>query len=468
MSAAVCFVTVRRRSRERRWAGRGVGRRKTMQKHLLLVVKKQQQRARRKLLLRRPRNQEEEKEEKDGRRRAIDRPLSSIPLLVALVLVVSDFLVLLALVFHLLLVESSSSLILSPCGPAGRPPPLLLNSTTKSGKTTTALIAVWILDSALLCCAVLCRSSFRRTPAITRDDGPSLLPSSWNAWIVSGSLVQLGGGGRKEEEEEVRPAMRRTKEDEGRPADGRMRTSSLSSSLVVLVLVLGTFSSVAVSSISPRFPTTADSLNPWLAADGGLILRAVAGPGNSSPLNWIRPNPGSCAPKPAIPPCPSDRYCRLPSNNNNKTAIISSESSSSSLVCLPYLQQQQSVVVVVGEDDEEEQNPSSAECICGHPDGAKRIDALRKYHLQHCYHYSLWHVLSDTMREGIAISRQQCYAYVEAVQQLDNLAAHFVCQFEDIIRRYDCGQTFSSKSSCHQCKVFFFLFFVPNQNSSHY
>ena len=456
MSAAVCFLTVRRRSRERRWAGRGVGRRKTMQKHLLLVVKKQQQRARRKLLLRRPRNQEEEEKE-DGRRRAIDRPLSSIPLLVALVLVVSDFLVLLALVFHLLLVESSSSssLILSPCGPAGRPPPLLLNSTTKSGKTTTALIAVWILDSALLCCAVLCRSSFRRTPAITRDDGPSLLPSSWNAWIVSGSLVQLGG--RRKEEEEVRPAMRRTKEDEGRPADGRMRTSSLSSSLVVLVLVLGTFSSVAVSSISPRFPTTADSLNPWLAADGGLILRAVAGPGNSSPLNWIRPNPGSCAPKPAIPPCPSDRYCRLPSNNN-KTAIISSESSSSSLVCLPYLQQ--SVVVVVGEEDEEEeeQNPSSAECICGHPDGAKRIDALRKYHLQHCYHYSLWHVLSDTMREGIAISRQQCYAYVEAVQQLDNLAAHFVCQFEDIIRRYDCGQTFSSKSSCHQCKVFFSLF----------
>jgi hypothetical protein len=57
------------------------------------------------------------------------------------------------------------------------------------------------------------------------------------------------------------------------------------------------------------------------------------------------------------------------------------------------------------------------------------------------------------MREGIAISRSQCYAYLEAVERLDNLAAHFVCQFEDIIRRYDCGQTFSSKSSCQKCKV---------------
>jgi hypothetical protein len=97
--------------------------------------------------------------------------------------------------------------------------------------------------------------------------------------------------------------------------------------------------------------------------------------------------------------------------------------------------------------------PSPVECICGHVDGAKRIDALRKYHLHHCYHYKLWYVLSDTMLEGIARSRSQCYAYLAVVEQLDNLAAHFVCQYEDIIRRYDCAQTFSSKSSCQQCKV---------------
>ncbi|EFX66790.1 hypothetical protein DAPPUDRAFT_262581 [Daphnia pulex] len=326
-------------------------------------------------------------------------------------------------------------------------------------------------------------------------------------------------------------------------------SSTLSSSCLVVVLLLSSFSSFAVSSSTPgpafqsvpespssalagdRLPMT-DSLNPWLAADGGLILRAATGnTPNSSPLNWIRPNPGSCTPQPTIPACPSDRYCRLPETVgsfavNGRPFPVTFGHRSSSLPtnslnnsggssggskddvqngppsrdpakgnnarreggeeeverwsgrgvtaddggsrnadaavakvsqCLPYLKpSSRSQETSDGDRDE---GPSSAECICGHADGAKRVDTLRKYHLHHCYHYSLWHVLSDTMREGIAISRSQCYAYLEAVERLDNLAAHFVCQFEDIIRRYDCGQTFSSKSSCQKCKISVFLGF---------
>ena len=321
-------------------------------------------------------------------------------------------------------------------------------------------------------------------------------------------------------------------------------SSTLSSSCLVVVLLLSIFSSFAVSSSTPssafqsssspaiasdRLSMT-DSLNPWLAADGGLILRAANGnTPNSSPLNWIRPNPGSCTPHPTIPACPSDRYCRLPETTgnfavdgrpfpftfNHRSSSMSTNSLNNSgssnasnrvgsdqdyvqndqplfdtaksnngrredsgeredkerwsgrgvmaddgglrnadaavakvSQCLPYLKPSRSQ-----HSDGRNDGPSSAECICGHADGAKRVDTLRKYHLHHCYHYSLWHVLSDTMREGIAMSRSQCYAYLEAVERLDNLAAHFVCQFEDIIRRYDCGQTFSSKSSCQQCKV---------------
>ena len=271
-------------------------------------------------------------------------------------------------------------------------------------------------------------------------------------------------------------------------------------------LIIPTAGFVNVASGGHLQPLTADSLNPWLSADGGLILRAVS-PGNNNnnninplSLNWVRSNTGSCVPQPTTPACPSDRYCRLPEIANGNlaagsrssfaffdrnirplTTTTSSSSSSKSedeqrgdvvrqmiipsdstavanaSQCLPYLRPTNKIRNNKNSSNGASNNnssiPSPAECICGHTDGAKRIDALRKYHLHHCYHYKLWYILSDTMLEGIARSRSQCYAYLEIVEQLDNLAAHFVCQFEDIIRRYDCAQTFSSKSSCHQCKV---------------
>lgn len=232
---------------------------------------------------------------------------------------------------------------------------------------------------------------------------------------------------------------------------------------------------------------TAESLNPWLSADGGLILRAVSAANNnqnSLSLNWIRSNAGACVPQPRTPPCPSDRYCRLPENASgnlagretsaffdrsirpvttlsamNEGTIAPETAVANASQCLPYLRPMSKISSSTNKSKSSSSGssnssiPSPAECICGHLDGAKRIDALRKYHLHHCYHYKLWYVLSDTMLEGIARSRSQCYTYLAVVEQLDNLAAHFVCQFEDIIRRYDCAQTFSSKSSCQQCKV---------------
>ena len=244
---------------------------------------------------------------------------------------------------------------------------------------------------------------------------------------------------------------------------------------------------------------TAESLNPWLSADGGLILRAISAANNnqnSLSLNWIRSNAGACVPQPTTLACPSDRYCRLPeiasgnlagsretsaffdrsfrpTTTTATSAMNEGEQDAASQTiapetavanasqCLPYLRPTNKSSSSSSTNRSKSSSsgssnssiPSPVECICGHVDGAKRIDALRKYHLHHCYHYKLWYVLSDTMLEGIARSRSQCYAYLAVVEQLDNLAAHFVCQFEDIIRRYDCAQTFSSKSSCQQCKV---------------
>ncbi|KAI9553066.1 hypothetical protein GHT06_020957 [Daphnia sinensis] len=580
--------------------------------------------------------------DQDQRSAAIDGEAcywpSSIPLLVALVVVVSDFLVLLALVFHLF--ESSS--LLPPVSPSSIDPLVLTLSPCKevvpderescSGDplllptSDGTLFSIWIFDSVLLCCAVLCRlirtssiwlrrSKFRdrslclnsnklnRFSQRASDDGNkfnsrcdhvsranTLRPSDcdrarrirkcevtlrdWWHWlwpsnhthdarlsdVLAQSLSRHRGGGLQwtcvisqwrpncthldnnvgndvQFVKRRRPGFRlptsalpmllarnaaRLIFDNnkllgnslGRRAAGLSSTPTISSSCLAVVLLLSSFSSVVVSSSAPnpphqavpgsssaqsalasdRLPMT-DSLNPWLAADGGLILRAAAGDTpNSSPLNWIRPNPGSCIPQPTIPACPSDRFCRLPETSSFPVSLAHPNTSSPNGVigyrpldsgrdgrpgkngvtrgevrrngadddglrnadaavakasqCLPYLQPGRRE-----QSDAHDDGPSSAECICDHADGAKRVDTLRKYHLHHCYHYSLWHVLSDTMREGIAMSRSQCYAYLETVERLDNLAAHFVCQFEDIIRRYDCGQTFSSKSSCQQCKV---------------
>ena len=221
----------------------------------------------------------------------------------------------------------------------------------------------------------------------------------------------------------------------------------------LLVLLAGPSLMVAASGVLSLTP---DSLNPWLSNDGGLILRP---PGNAT--NWMR-SEGICSPHPPVEACRSDR---CPSEGGGMdsgdgsaylSAFLQRESSGLNPInsvervktndkgnasqCLPYLQ-----------------SGSQIECICAHGDGAKRIDTLRKYYLQHCYHYNLWHVLSNTMREGIARSRQQCYANLDVITSLDQLAAGFICQFEDIIRRYDCAQSFSQKSSCHQCKVSSFI-----------
>lgn len=264
------------------------------------------------------------------------------------------------------------------------------------------------------------------------------------------------------------------------PLSSPSSPSTSSCCFLAVVLLVGSLSPAVVSTPAGL---TAESLNPWLKADGGLILRVVTG---SSSLDWVRPNPGACQPRPTVPPCPSDRYCptrsaaeissasggfsnrpsspfvfsptghRSPSSSSSDTMGVSVPSANTSQ-CLPYLhstgRSKSSGGGGGGSVGGGGGGPSPAECICGHADGAKRIDALRKYHLHHCYHYNLWHVLSDTKREGITRSRSQCYANLEEVERLDSLAAHFVCQFEDILRRYDCAQTFSSKSSCQRCKV---------------
>ena len=237
-----------------------------------------------------------------------------------------------------------------------------------------------------------------------------------------------------------------------------VRFSAIGLVLILLVAPAGVDAALKSGPAVNRLPPV-ETLNPWLSADGGLILRTV----NNSSFQWLRRSGSTCSTQPPLPPCPSNRcpdtavHHSVPAaatsaaagggghrgSSNESSSIYSSSGGSSGLAdavnasqCLPYLH-----------------SSHAAECICAHGSGTKRIDTVRKYYLRHCYHYNLWHVLSSTMREGIVRSQQQCYDYMDLIDKWDNLAAQFICQFEDIIRRYDCAQSFSIKSSCQKCKV---------------
>ena len=212
------------------------------------------------------------------------------------------------------------------------------------------------------------------------------------------------------------------------------------------------------SSFSSSSQPPVDSLNSWLRIDGGSILRAAVRRSRCDPQPPIAACPPLLLPAhhakqvanaSTTPPRPNQvQPNRVQQTTTTKATTTKTTAAAAVVVhvakvghsnvnasqCLPYL------------------HTSQKECICAQP-GDKRMDTVRKFHLQHCYHYNLWHVLNDSMREGIARSEQQCNAYLDLVGKWDNLAAQFICQFEDIIRRYDCAQSFSVKSSCNKCKV---------------
>jgi hypothetical protein len=50
-------------------------------------------------------------------------------------------------------------------------------------------------------------------------------------------------------------------------------------------------------------------------------------------------------------------------------------------------------------------------------------------------------------------NRHTCEVYIDALLELDALAESITCKFSEVLKRYDCNQTYSVNFHCAHCKV---------------
>ncbi|XP_022912780.1 uncharacterized protein [Onthophagus taurus] len=173
--------------------------------------------------------------------------------------------------------------------------------------------------------------------------------------------------------------------------NGRIsRSSSISSS-----------SQVKTEIVDEQSPSPLEQINPWLSACDlqpasatdlqGACTTASAGPGSKCP-----------------PPCPAN----------------------STTQCLHYLQE------------------SHKERLCGEMNPQRRQRELQGLRMRHCCEHAVDSALVDPHLEDAATCRQR----LEALLEVDALAARVSCEFAEILTRYDCTQTYSIKHRCEDCK----------------
>lgn len=77
--------------------------------------------------------------------------------------------------------------------------------------------------------------------------------------------------------------------------------------------------------------------------------------------------------------------------------------------------------------------------------------------LQHCCEHSVPEAVLNG-NESL-LDRQQCERHVRDLLELDAFVAKVTCQFEQILRRYDCNQNYSV-NNCQRCKVIIIYSFI--------
>ncbi|KAK2728055.1 hypothetical protein QYM36_008510, partial [Artemia franciscana] len=169
-------------------------------------------------------------------------------------------------------------------------------------------------------------------------------------------------------------------------------------------------------------------LNPWLSIEQYLVLNT------QTMMPGIR---DKCLPSVPKPACDANKL-------NCQRHVRHAHSKLDSSSAYPNLSRNDCVSFLYG---------SHKDCICHASKGTQRIAALRKYKLFHCYNYNLWDVLDNKAKKGILEDSDLCLRYLSAIEALDATAGALVCEFEELMVRYDCSQTFSTMSNCDQCKA---------------
>lgn len=93
---------------------------------------------------------------------------------------------------------------------------------------------------------------------------------------------------------------------------------------------------------------------------------------------------------------------------------------------------------------------SHKEEVCGRGSSPeRRRRALQRLRMRHCCE----HAVDSALPEDVLRGGDTCHRLLDALLEVDALAARVSCEFAEVLTRYDCGQTYSIVHRCDDCKV---------------
>ena len=101
-------------------------------------------------------------------------------------------------------------------------------------------------------------------------------------------------------------------------------------------------------------------------------------------------------------------------------------------------------------------NESHKKLVCGSSLlTSERESALNKLRFQHCCEHTVLASLHAEARKKLVFgqNRTTCEEHINALLELDALAESITCKFSEVLKRYDCNQTYSVNFHCADCKV---------------
>ena len=91
--------------------------------------------------------------------------------------------------------------------------------------------------------------------------------------------------------------------------------------------------------------------------------------------------------------------------------------------------------------------------MCNETDRSNLENIIKKLHLRSCRRFSLERSLSDPLLSLTIKYKECCEKILREMLMLDELVEELACEYESILRRYDCQAKWSVKCKCRDCKV---------------
>lgn len=89
---------------------------------------------------------------------------------------------------------------------------------------------------------------------------------------------------------------------------------------------------------------------------------------------------------------------------------------------------------------------------------------IQEIRLHHCCEHKLIESLSEALLDKVYKGGEECTQILNSLIDVDNLAARVSCEFNEVLSRFDCGQPYSVRFSCDDCKVSHFNNYLSKSN----